>query len=401
MKYTLTFITLFAGLFCTKVNAQGWQWGAGGTGPNGEAMAPATDAWGNVYTIGYYVATTATFGTLVLPGTAGAFNDMILIKYDSRGNLVWGVRLPVFPASIATDNEGDLYMLGTLGGTVNLGGVTLTDPSTTKPAMFVAKFGPSGNAIWGDILGTLSFLDGEIAASNEVVYITGSYFAASQQIGPFTVTNTDPSGATNDIFLAKLDVNGNVKWAKGTGGSGQEYSTSVAVTPTGQAYIAGNFTSPTIPFGSTVLSPTAGKSIFLAKYDTSGNVLWATSPNGPTGFPDTYVTSDHAGSAILSGTLPQYCTMAFGTHALTNTSIYTNGYVAKYSPGGIAQWAKEVAGFAVQVWGAEADACDDIRYRRDLWTRCFLPNLTLAATTLPTVFLLPAAMMISAWALMA
>ena len=91
IKHTLSVIILFVCLlFTAHVNAQSWQWGRGGHGQNGEAISPATDIWGNVYTCGTYDGGNDTFGTLVLPTTS--IESLTIVKYDANGNLVWGTR---------------------------------------------------------------------------------------------------------------------------------------------------------------------------------------------------------------------------------------------------------------------------------------------------------------------
>ena len=83
----------------------------------------------------------------------------------------------------------------------------------------------------------------------------------------------------NDIFLSKFDPSGNFKWAKTWGGSGNEFNGGVAVDKSGSAYVTGSFPG-TVDFdpGSGVDehgSINGSYDVFLSKFDSAGNFLWA------------------------------------------------------------------------------------------------------------------------------
>lgn|GEM_PF-674676 len=80
-----------------------------------------------------------------------------------------------------------------------------------------------------------------------------------------TSTNASHCGTTDDIFLLKLDVNGNVQWAKTYGGDGIDEGWDVQWGVDGYV-IAGSTTSYGI----------GGRDAFLMKTDLGGNVVWST-----------------------------------------------------------------------------------------------------------------------------
>ncbi|MBI4946118.1 MAG: SBBP repeat-containing protein [Bacteroidetes bacterium] len=72
----------------------------------------------------------------------------------------------------------------------------------------------------------------------------------------------------------------NCFWAKKAGGGNYDFGTGIATNKAGNIYTTGYFQSSAISFGSTTLYnqsiPNSSNSdIFLAKYDLSGNLLWA------------------------------------------------------------------------------------------------------------------------------
>jgi hypothetical protein len=78
-------------------------------------------------------------------------------------------------------------------------------------------------------------------------------------------TNSFGSGGT-DVLLLKYDATGHFLWAKTWGGGNDEYATSVAVGPDGFVYVTGG----TFSFGAGWFD------IFLLKLDIDGNLIWAT-----------------------------------------------------------------------------------------------------------------------------
>src|SRR5690348_937591 len=81
------------------------------------------------------------------------------------------------------------------------------------------------------------------------------------------------------IFNSSAQVP-NWLWAKSAGGTSGEVSWSCATDANGNVFATGSFQSTTITFGSTTLTNAGLVSMYLVKYDSSGNVLWAKSAGG-------------------------------------------------------------------------------------------------------------------------
>ena len=87
--------------------------------------------------------------------------------------------------------------------------------------MFVVKYDGLGNTVWSKRAGgSLDDYGNSIAVRKGDVYITGTYNSSSLAFGTTTLTNT--SAGTGDILLAKYDLSGNSVWAKKAGGSDYE-----------------------------------------------------------------------------------------------------------------------------------------------------------------------------------
>ena len=73
----------------------------------------------------------------------------------------------------------------------------------------------------------------------------------------------------DDMYLVKYDSNGNALWAFNVGGTNRDYGFGVTITPPGNLYVAGYFYSPTLNFGTIALSNAGGADVFLAKLSST------------------------------------------------------------------------------------------------------------------------------------
>ena len=142
------------------------------------------------------------------------------------------------------------------------------------------------------------------------------------------------------IYIVEYDRNGNVIWAKATGGGTTRgvTPTSIALSPTGEIYIAGSFSAPTLTFGSTTLSLAGAQDVFLAKFDSTGNALWAKSAKSDGGATANSVCTDRSGNVAITGSY--ITTLYLGSGSLTpQPSSIDNVFIAKYNTSGTLQWA--------------------------------------------------------------
>ena len=140
------------------------------------------------------------------------------------------------------------------------------------------------------------------------------YFKNTINIGTNILNNTGIS----DIFIAKYDSSGNSIWAKGEGGNNYDYGKSISTDSQGNLVMTGSFKSPTITFGTTVLTNTGINDIFIVKYDTSGNVLWAKGVGGSAAVQS--VCTGVSGNVFMTGFFNSP-SITFGTTTLYNVGI--------------------------------------------------------------------------------
>ncbi len=171
------------------------------------------------------------------------------------------------------------------------------------------------------------------------IYVTGGAQDSSITLGSITTNNIN-------VYVAKYDTLGNALWVKGARGRG--YPTAIVTDQAGNVYITGGFQYPTLSFGPVVLtnpnnSPTTY--IFLAKYDSSGNFIWAKGVGHLPGINYARsITVDANGDIYIAGETRSPA-IIFGSITLNNIGgTDGNAFIAKYSPSGEVIWAKNFGG---------------------------------------------------------
>lgn len=363
---------LFSLLFfiVLQVHAQppGWAWARSpiSTFSAQEGNAVATDATGNAYITGNFSGVALDFDNGHVIFGVGLI-DLYLAKYDSSGNAVMAVSAGtpnggLSGDAICVDRSGNIYICGYfVGAHVILGNDTLINASNGSSDIFVVKYSPAGNILWargaggqGDDLCTSVSAD---ADGN--VYIAGSFRDSTIVFGNDTLINCGVYNA----FIVKYDSLGNALWARtASGNTGTLGITGCAVSADtkGNVFFAGQFNPPSVSFGTITLNNTGSNSLvtgsnslFLVKYDNSGNVLWAKYPTGPVNVICTSITTDPVGNVYVTGGFANSF-IVFENDTLTNM-ITSNGaldyLLVKYSSGGNVLWARSGGrGFGDYAW---------------------------------------------------
>jgi len=336
-------------LFLTKYDPNGnviWAKSAIGM-DNDDATSVATDADGNVYLAGLFSSNSLIFDsdTIINAG----FYDIFFVKYDSSGNKLW---LKSYGGlewdgaySIAIGDSENVYLAGTFcSSSITFGSFTLTNVRPDWPDIFLAKFDTDGNVLWAKCAGgSLSDEPNSIALDNSGnIYVGGAFNSQSLTFDSIILMNTTYSSM--DGFLAKYDSNGNVIWAEGIGSNNNEEVYSITLDTSGKIYVAGYFQGSTLNIGSTILinSNAWFPDIFLAKYDDSGNAIWAKSFGGDSTDYVTAIALDTSDNILFTGYFKSP-TIEFGNTTLTNTGDL-DMFIAKCSPVGNIIWAKSVSG---------------------------------------------------------
>jgi hypothetical protein len=201
--------------------------------------------------------------------------------------------------------------------------------------------------LWAKDAGGTNSEEGTAIAVDAIgnTYITGFFASLTCPFGTTSLTNV----GFNDIFIAKYDPASNLVWVKSAGGSGDDKPTGIAVDTSGNVYITGYFSSSTITFDTITFASNAGTDLFIAKYNSVGNVVWAKKAGGATGDFSNSIVVDASGNSLITGYFKS-ASISFGSTTLLNpysTSGGSNYFIAKYNALGNPIWAKAANGGAV------------------------------------------------------
>lgn len=343
-KQLLLITTLLFFSFQTFSQPPNWVWSksAGGTSYDNSKCVVTSPASGDVYVAGDFESLSITFGSSTLTNANPGSPDIFFAKYNSNGNATWGKRIgntnTEHVRSIATNVSGNVYIAGDfLSPIITIGTDTLILSSTTGNSdTFLAKYDSSGNVLWAKNLGWHCYFPLVACDESDNVYVTGQ-FIDTLIFGTDTLT-------IGDMFLAKFNPSGNALWANSFGGTSYDNPSSITTDSYGDVYVTGSFNSPTIAIDTTVLTNNGFSNLFLMKYSTIGNLLWAKSAGGDYDDRTTSLTTDTLGNVIIAGHFYS-SSITFGSTNLTNGSFHgDNIFIAKYNSTGNAIWANGTTG---------------------------------------------------------
>lgn len=260
-------------LFIVKYNEAGniiWSKSEGGTG-NEVVSCSNYDNFGNLYIMGYFSSNTITFGLNTLTNSGG--NKIFIVKYNPYGNVIWAKdygNVGYLPSHdlLTSDASGNVYVAGYFNSSsITFGTFSITNSGNDD--IFIVKHDSLGNVIWAIGEGSTGYENATNITTDDLdnVYLGGSFSSPTITLGEYTLTNSDFSGNSTDIFVTKYDTFGNAIWAKGAGGTGNDYVGCLATHDLKNIYVTGVFSAPSITFGTTTLTNVGDFDIFVAKLE--------------------------------------------------------------------------------------------------------------------------------------
>ncbi len=326
-------------IFISKLTSVGnFKWARSIEGTDDEQInSIAVDKMGNVFTTGAfgdYADFDPGMDTFRLKSLG--FTDIFILKLNVNGNFIWACRIgsPVGENaySIAVDNEGYSYTTGVFQRTIDFdpdsGTYNLTP---TGGDIFILKLDSAGKFQWAKGMGGANNETGDWISLDDSgnVYTTG-HFQGICDFDPGSGFDTLVSKGTDDVFVSKLDKNGNHIWVKGFGGIYNDWGESIAVDAYGSVYTTGDFRE-TVDFDTDTskyyLSSKGTGDLFIHKLVTcSSKPSSSGSISGPTvackNDTATYSVNPVSGAIGYNWSLPSECRIINGKNTNAITVIY-------------------------------------------------------------------------------
>jgi len=301
----------------------GWTYRMGSSSSE-RGYAICADASGNVYLTGSFSGGTVNFAAdwgRSDPKTSAGSADIFITKIDVNGNYLWTRRMGGasndYGYAICADASGNIYLTGNFSGSsVNFaadwGGSDLKT-SAGSTDIFITKVDVNGNYCWTRRMGGTDGDEayGVCADVSGNIYLAGSFYSATVNFAQdWGGSDTKTNAGNYDIFITKMDVNGNYCWTRRIGSGGGEQCYDICADAGGNVYLTGDFYS-TVNFaadwgGSDTKTGDGWHDPFVTKIDVDGNYCWTWTMGSNNHDYGKAICADGSGNIYLTGCVDTY-----------------------------------------------------------------------------------------------
>jgi hypothetical protein len=340
-----------------KASAQNLEWASNiDAASTNSGYDLVTDAAGNVYLSGQFSGTTDFDPSAAVYNlTSVGIFDAFVAKYDANGSFIWAKQMGgaedegAISRGVDVDEAGNVYIFGDFKGTAdfdpNAGVANLTALNNN---LFICKLSTDGDYVWAKVFEGVnaSFgLDIKVDGAGNV-YTTGQF----QGITDFDpgVAVYDLAAINGDVFLSKLDNNGNFVWAIKYTSNGSDSGNGLYIDDADDIYLTGSFKN-TIDFdpgaGESNLTSSGESDVFVCKLDSDAGFIWATSFGGMLDDFGNAITVDASHNVYITGNFEGTSDFdpSGAVDNVTAVGAY-DAYVSKFDADGDYHWSRQFGG---------------------------------------------------------
>lgn len=327
----------------------------------------------NLYLGGCLQSGTTHFGSIALTSLGTAYNTGFMVKADLDGfynnSVVVGGSLTSDGSTIcdiATDNAGNLFITGGYTKNLELGGITITNPSKSF-FTYIAKCDGNFGFAWVKSSASFSNPNREMWTYRIFLDNSGNIYESGMITGNISYGSTTASPGTGNQFLFRFNPEGYAQY--GFTLPNAAYDRAI-VTQAGKILIGGTFDYPgAASFGNIYLTQYSANLLPEWQKVSSGNVSGILKFN--------YIKHDPAGNTYLQARVIGYCDY-FGT--VINTDKYLT-VISKHDITGNMIWMNQVADISPDLFGSAftLDKDDNV-----ITTGLFNNSLNIGNVTLTT-----------------
>lgn len=364
MKQTLTLAFLLQFLsFIALSQSLEWAYHFGAPASNSFEFANdvVVSTTGNIYVAGRKTGDVdfdASDGTSILPfNGANAF----LASYTIEGALRWAIQVQAIPGEISTayklylDEAENIYVAGQFEGAIDFDpgpGQAVGTSTGVGDNGFVAKYNSSGEFLdlWYFPSTRRSQVTDVQLDQNDNIVIVGNFTdTIDLDPGPSEMLHTyhpetSPGNYRWDIFMVKLNPDGNYQWSSSFGGPSTERVIEFSINNKNQLYLTGFFQNTTDFDPSSELeelTADGSNDIFMAQYTDEGQLDWV-KQIGDSGSDVAFsIKTDPKSNIYISGWFKGTVDFDPGPDfaPLTGNGFFNNGFLAKYDSVGNYDWS--------------------------------------------------------------
>ena len=317
------------------------------------AESTVIDSHGNMLITGIF-RDTVDFdpGVNVYKLSSKGANDIFILKLDSSGEFIWARNIGGANfdevKSISTDKEGNCYITGIFEtkSDFNPGIDTNYLVSNGSFDAFICKLDSNGNYKWAKNIGSIYGDEGRslVTDSTGNIYVTGAFIGTvdfDPGLNAYNITSSSASLSQYDIFILKLDNDGNFLWALAFGNKDSDAGFSIGIDGLSNIYISGYFKG-TVDFnpGANIFNLTSaiGGSTFILKLSNQGSFIWAKSISATM----RVITVDKIGNSYITGVFSGIVDFNPGSGVFNINSSTTSMFLLRLNPKGNFEWAKKL-----------------------------------------------------------
>ncbi len=230
---------------------------------------------------------------------------------------------------VAADGDGNVLATGQFSGSLDLG----VGPLIGQSDVFLAKFDAAGNTLWNKKFGGDGLQVGyAVAADGDGNIILAGYFNGTIDLGGGALVS-----AVGDAFVAKFTGAGDHLWSKSFASADAR---EIAVGPSGDIVVTGNYTATT-ELGGDVLMSVGAHDMFVVELDADGDHVWSRSIEANSWPVHPLVAVDASEAVVLAGALE--VTIDFGGGPLV-PNPHRKIFVARFDTDGAHVWSDSFGG---------------------------------------------------------
>lgn len=337
LAIVLTILTLTAFKASAQPVVFDWSRGVAGKSNNTGEIGMVKDAAGDIYVFGHFSGTRA-FGSTQL--TAVGASDIFVAKFSQFGPVLWAIRggsgfSSAFAGGIMIEGS-NLIITGSYTNQFSLGSGCLIGSGAANKDIFIASITTANGACNWVVTAGGNADDAGISitpATGGGFYVNGN-FSGTANFGSLSVSTS--STLDSDVFYAKYTSSGTCTWVRKFGGLGSESAGGLKEVDANNIVMNGSFEA-TVSYPTGSINSAGAYDFFLTKFNSQGNIIWATSGGGLDSEAGYAVDVDTSGNIYSAGSIGNDVT--FGT-VFVPSQQNANMFISKHNSNGGCQWVK-------------------------------------------------------------